>query len=248
LLVGISIPPECVASLRNGTCVSPNSLGPHHIEVNSNLTHALLLPPVSPTVRHVRFGGLNAVERAAIALHHGGIDHIWVAASCRLAQASVATLNRLDIPASTAGERPFASLPAGVPVWIISGDVVFEPSAVAAILEKLRSTGAPGVAAREASPGTFAVLSAAAIAASRDTPESRVLDVLGALRMTALAPMFCRVMSGAGTAKQIRLAYIAHRYGRDSVLARIGGAVWIAMTALLLHLRPSHASAHPLAR
>lgn len=210
---------------------------------------ALILPPVSRAVRNVVLGGLSVAERAALALHQGGVNRVLVPRTCGIDDASVARLARHGIVVTRAGEAPLASIAPGGGALIVSADVVFEPSAVGALLEHIRARGWSGGAAADPTPGTFVALTPSAVDALRAAPETRVLEALGALRVVALGAVFCRVLSGAKGAKALQRDYLAHRHGPAGLIVRVIRSFSMLATALFLRLQPGRTLlAHPLTR
>ena len=210
---------------------------------------ALILPPGSRQVRGVVFGGLRVAERAALTLGRAGINRVLVPRTCGIGEGSVARLARHGVVVTRAGEALLASVAAGSGLLIVSADVVFEPSAVRVLLERLRARGWTGAAAADPSPGTFVALTPPAVDALRTASERRVLEAIGALRVCDLGPVFCRVLSGADGARAIQRDYMIHRHGPERLFSRTIRGFSIRTAALLLWLRPrGELSAHPLTR
>ena len=210
---------------------------------------AFILPPVSQGVRSVVLGGLSLAERAVLALHRGGINRVLVQRTCGITEASVARLARHGVVVTRVGDTPLSSVAPGEGAIILSADVVFEPSAVGALVEQIRARGWSGAAATDPAPGTFVALTPSAVDALRAAPEQGVLEAVGALRVCGLGALFCRVLSKAGDAQAIQRQYMLHRYGPERPFLRVMRAFSTRATTAFLRLWPEdEIGAHPLTR
>lgn len=191
-------------------------------------------------------GGLTLVERAALASQRAGIAHVHLVGGCIPDSPSVQRLQArgLTVTRACLREQPFQAAPEADLLVVIPVGVVFEPRAIAALLEQARLE--PGEAALavdrrpeaghlfvDVSQGTVRSLLADGNAASTGvaifTPEAvdavrHVRSVqaalgrlarIGKLRAVDVAPHFCRPLRSAADAARLERDYIRHLNGGD---------------------------------
>ncbi len=180
---------------------------------------ALVLPARSAAVASQVFGGLALAERAAVALHRGGIDRVHVSPSIML-DARAASLSKRGIAADRAGERPLAAVAPGRAVLVVTADAIFEPDAVRAIVARLAASGRAGGAAPTAAPATFALLMPQMVDEQRGATEDELLAAIGGLRLADVAPAFCRALSKPRDIAALEREYIRHRNGVEGPFTR----------------------------
>ncbi len=177
------------------------------------MTFEALLLPASPEAASARIAGLDLVERALLTLQRGGIDRITIAPGCPIEAGALARLARRGVSAVVAHGPALAQVGAGRGVVVLSADVIVEPAAVHALAERGGSGTADGLAAREASPRTFALLSPGAVDRLRDAPIAGIVEALGSLQVRRIGAVFCEVVHSPREAPAITRAYVRQRNG-----------------------------------
>lgn len=203
-------------------------------------TEAFVLPPRDPATATAR-KGRSLCERVLLALHRGGVDRLVVSSKCDIADATRRRFARLRIPLLT---REAAACPVdGTRLVVVSSDVVFEPGAVRALVDKLVSRNVPAVAAMEASPGTFAALGPdAAGRLARTGSDADILDRLDTIRVTSLGNAFCRPILKPGDAAEIERSYTRHIRRLDGLMAKVARLLTLPITRVFHRLGTSHTS------
>ncbi len=184
-------------------------------------TDAWILPPRNPATAGIRLERRSLCERAIVALRKSGIDRIAISTECRLGAATLRRLARLGIALLTR-ESAREATAEGRRVVVVSSDVVFEPAAVSALVDRLAAPGARVVAAAEASPGTFAAFSpAAATDLPRASSDRDILDRLDSVRVTSLGGRFCRAIVGRRDAFAVERSYTNHVHRLDGTTKKV---------------------------
>ncbi len=200
-------------------------------------TDAWILPPRNPATAAVRLERRTLCERAIVALRRSGIERIAISDECRMGGAALRRLARHGIAVLT---RQSSSDPAADRrrVVIVSSDVVFEPSAVGALVERLSSAGTGAVAAAEASPGTFVALTPeAATTLDRRSSDREILRRLDPVRVASLGGRFCRAIARRRDAPGVERSYIGHVHRFDGMAKRLLRLAAAPFETLLSRLR-----------
>ena len=204
-------------------------------------TDAWILPPRNPATAAVRLERHTLCERAILALRRSGIERIAISEECRMGVAALRRLARHGIAVLTR-QSAWDGAADSRRVVIVSSDVVFEPSAVGALVEKLSSAGVDAVAAAEASPGTFvAVAPEAATGLDRRSSDREILRQLDPVRVASLGGRFCRAITGRRDAVAIEQSYISHVHRFDGLTRRLVRLAAAPFVRLLFRHRGSDA-------
>ncbi len=200
-------------------------------------TDAWILPPRNPATAAVRLERHTLCERAILALRRSGIERIAISDECRMGVAGLRRLARHGIAVMT--RQSASDAPADRRrVVIVSSDVMFEPSAVGALVERLSSAVAGAVAAAEASPGTFVALTPeAATRLDRRSTDREILRRLDAVRVASLGDRFCRAIIRRRDAPGVERSYISHVHRFDGMTKRLVRLLGAPFEGLLFRLR-----------
>jgi hypothetical protein len=202
-------------------------------------TDALVLPPRRPDLDRVRVGGLPLVERAALTLHHAGMDRILVSGA-RLTDAGLpARLARRGVTVTRVDGDSIGATRAGGGLVVVSADVLFDARAVAALMAAGQQDGARGVSAPAALGGLLVYLPPPVVDRLRGCVSiPRALFLLyraGGIANLDPVPGFCRPVPPDGRTWRVERDYLRHR-GGDGLLARAMRAFSVPTSQVLLRL------------